>query len=92
MKSWGRYELTPAPAGSDLVFQLLFTNPMDAGGPPVMDPLLRLTILDPATHAVLWTFTVHVKIQIGLQAKRDKLFDDAIDSLVADVKDLAARH
>ena len=49
MKSWGRYELTPAPAGSDLVFELLFTN---AG--PVMDPRLRLTILDPSTHVALW--------------------------------------
>src|ERR1035438_3385747 len=26
MKSWGRYELTPAPAGSDLIFELSFTT------------------------------------------------------------------
>ncbi len=85
MKSWGRYELTPAPAGSDLVFELLFTN---TG--PVMDPRLRLTIMDPSTRVLLWTFTAHVKV-CHVRATCDKNFDDAITSLVGNVKELATR-
>jgi hypothetical protein len=86
MKTWGRYELTPAPAGSDLVFELLVTSP--ATEPDVR---LRLTILDPSTHVVLWALTAHVKTA-ARQATAVKNFDDAMTQLVADVKDLAARH
>ncbi len=86
MKSWGRYELTPAPAGSDLVFELLFTN---AG--PVMDPRLRLTILDPSTHVALWTLNMHVKLAT-MQGARDKNFNDAIERLAGAIKELAGPH
>jgi hypothetical protein len=80
MKSWGRYQLAPAPAGSDLVFELLFA-----------DTRLRLRILDPSTHVALWTFNVYVK-QGNLQGSRDKNFDDAMDRLMAGVKELADGH
>ena len=91
MKSWGRYELTPAPAGSDLVFQLRFVNrPTYDGTLTRSDPQLVLTIRDPSTRVVLWRLTVHVKQKAGLQATRDKSFEEAITSLVNDVKALAA--
>ena len=86
MKSWGRYDLTTAPAGADLVFELLFTTV-----PTEPFSRLRLTILDPSTHAVLWAFTSHVKPAIR-QATGDGNFDDAMASLVASVKELAARQ
>ena len=96
MKSWGRYELTSAPAGSDLIFELSFTTQVgiDASngtsGRAVSDTQLRLAILDPSTHVALWAFSKHVKQGI-LQATSDKNFDDAMASIVAAVKELAAR-
>jgi hypothetical protein len=86
MKSWGRYELKPAPAGSDLVFELLFTTV-----PTEPFSRLRLTILDPATHAALWSFTAHVKPAIR-QSTGDGNLDDAMASLIASVKEVVARH
>ncbi|MGA2184585.1 MAG: hypothetical protein ABSH47_16300 [Bryobacteraceae bacterium] len=97
IKSWGRYELAPAPAGSDLIFELLFIDPVTgfdvnngSSGRALTDPQLRLAILDPSTHVVLWAFSRHVK-QANRQATSDKNFDDAMASLVAAVKELAAR-
>jgi hypothetical protein len=86
MKSWGRFELTPAPAGSDLVFEL-FTNLSFNAVPGTR---LRLSILDPSTHTVLWTLNGNVKPGVR-RATLDKNFDDAMASLVASVKELAAR-
>lgn len=86
MKSWGRYELKSTPAGSDLVFELLFTTV-----PTEPFARLRLTILDPSTHAVLWAFTSHVKPAIR-QSTGDGNLDDAMASLVASVKELTARQ
>jgi len=86
MKSWGRYELRPAPAGSDLVFEILFTTV-----PTEPFSRLHLTILDPSTHAVLWAFTSHVKPALR-QSTGDGNFDEAMASLVASVKELAARQ
>jgi hypothetical protein len=91
MKSWGRYELTPAPAGSDLIFELVYIEPITfSGDVQVSYPQLRLTILDPSTHAVLWAFTVHVR-QAARQVTGDKNLDDAMATLVGDVKELVAR-
>ena len=86
MKSWGRYELKAAPAGSDLVFEILFTTV-----PSEPFSRLHLTILDPATRVVLWAFTSHVKPAIR-QATGDGNLDDAMTSLIASVKELAARQ
>jgi hypothetical protein len=86
MKSWGRYKLTSAPAGSDLVFEFL----ANLGPTGVVGTQLRLRILDPSTHVVLWTLNVHVK-PAAKRATSDKNFDDAMAQLVAAVGDLAAR-
>jgi hypothetical protein len=97
MKNWGRYEITSAPAGSDLIFELFFVTPVVGfdvtngnSGRALSDPRLRLEILDPSTHVVLWAFSEHVQ-QSNKQAARDKDLDDAMDRIVAAVKELAAR-
>lgn len=53
MKSWGRYELLSAPSDADLILEIHFE---DSGG----TNRLRLMILDPKTHTVLWAFTEYV--------------------------------
>jgi hypothetical protein len=97
MKNWGRYQLTHSPAGSDLIFELFFINQVvgfdvnnGSSGRAMTDTQLRLSILDPSTHVVLWAFSKHVK-QGRSQATSDKNFDDAMASIVAGVKELAAR-
>jgi hypothetical protein len=49
-----------------------------------------VAILDPSTRVALWAFSKHVKQGI-LQGTSDKNFDDAMASIVAAVKELAAR-
>lgn len=97
MKNWGRYQLMPSPAGSDLIFEVVFVNQVvgfdvnnGTSGVAVTDAHLRLAILDPATHVALWAFNKHMN-QARTQAARDKNFDEAMAGIVAGVKELAAR-
>ncbi len=78
MKSWGKYELAPAPADADLVFEIRFLS-------GISDSQLRLSILDPKTHVVLWPFIQHVQSSSRETARR-KNFDQAMADLVDDVK------
>jgi hypothetical protein len=59
MKSWGRYELVPAPAAADLVLEIQFTASQASADakPGTDDPQFRLTIRDPRTNTLLWTIT-----------------------------------
>ncbi len=87
MKSWGRYELSPAPAEADLVFEISFRDPISFTEKlPVYSPELKLVILDPKTHVVLWTFIESVRTAL-LQGHRDENFDKAMAKLVEDVKE-----
>jgi hypothetical protein len=83
LKNWGKYELVSTPAEADVVFELRFVFPTSA---PV-DQELRLQILDPRTHIILWPLMEHVKT-----ANRDSTarrnFDDAMGALINDVKKL----
>jgi hypothetical protein len=81
MKSWGKYELAPAPADADLVFEIRFLS-------GISDSQLRLSILDPKTHVVLWPFIQHVQSSTRETARR-KNFDQAMADLVDDVKKVA---
>ena len=78
MKSWGKYELTPAPADADLVFEIRFAS-------GISDSQLCLSIVDPKTHVVLWPFIQHVQSSSRETARR-KNFDQAMSDLVDDVK------
>jgi hypothetical protein len=78
MKSWGKYEIASTPADVDLVFEIRFIS-------GISDSQLRLSILDPKTHFVLWPFVQHVQSSSRETARR-KNFDQAMTDLVEDVK------
>lgn len=101
LKSWGRYELVGSPAEADLVFEIGFTNPFIGedvwGGQGASvssrshnDPQFRLAIIDPGTRIVLWVFTQHIEHAL-LQGNRDKNFDQALNSLVSDLRNVAGQ-
>ena len=79
MKSLGKYELVSAPADADLIFNINFVV--------LLYPQLRLVVLDPKTHVVLWTFAEQVQPWVRQSTGR-KNFDQAMINLVEDVKEL----
>ena len=83
MTQWKRYELLPAPAGVDLVFELQFSCPSQ-------DPHFRLVIRDLRTSVILWGFTEHATFP-SKHATYDHNFDLALANLVVDVKKLAGQ-
>lgn len=92
MKSWGHYEIVASPTDADLVFEIRFVLALvapinnSAGG----DFEFRTVILDPKTHTVLWAFSESVP-QAANKTKSRQLFDQAMLTLVDDVKQLTVR-
>jgi len=81
MKSWGKYELVSAPADADLVFEVRFViNSL---------PTLRLVILDPKMHVVLWHIVDAVQ-SWAREATGRKNFDQGMTTLVEEVKMLTS--
>lgn len=96
IKSWRQYEIVTAPADADLVLQISFANPVtgvsgseESGYSSSSAPQLKLVLLDPKTHIVLWTFNEETSIG-HLQKGRDHSLQNAIDKLVGDLKALTA--
>jgi len=93
MKSWGRYQIVSAPAEADLLLEtevsVMAVEPSGKSGDSYT-PLFRLKIRDPKTNAILWGFNVHAQFGLG-QGASDKVFDQAVNRLVADVQALAGR-
>jgi len=83
MKSWGKYELVSAPADSDLVFEVRYLS-------GISDSQLRLSIVDPKTHIVLWPFVQHVESSSRETARRQKFYE-AMADLVEDVKKVTSQ-
>ncbi len=83
MKDWGKFELTRAPADADLVFEIRFVS-------GITDAQLLLTIVDPKTHVVLWPLVQHVEHSSRESARR-KRFDDAMEDLIGDLKQLTSQ-
>ncbi len=81
MKGWGQYELVLAPSDADLIFTINFVV--------LLNPQLRLVVLDPKTHVVLWTFAEPVQPWMRQSTGR-KNFDQTMSALVDDVKKLTA--
>lgn len=79
MKSWGKYELVPAPAEADLVFEIRFARNYPSS------EQLRLVIRDPKTNTVLWTASENV-LDANRAATARKNFDRAMAALIDDVK------
>ena len=101
IKAWGRYEVVLAPADADLVLQISFAEPIvdvnvfgasggTTTGSSSIDPQFRLILLDPKTDVLLWTIKEHVPQKIALKKSRDKVFDEALESVVDDLKKLTA--
>jgi hypothetical protein len=88
MKDWGRYELVPSPADSDLVLEVSWALSDTGLRLPVLGQL-RLIVTDPKTHVVSWTFIQYVRGAF-LLGNRDKNFDQAMTTVVNHLKLLAA--
>jgi len=80
MNAWGRYELVSAPSDADLVFEISFEF-HERVFP------IRLLIVDPKTHIVLWPIVSYVK-PWALASTGRKNFDQAMAVLVDDLKNL----
>ena len=100
IKNWGRYELVGSPAESDLVLEVSLANPFVGEGVPGgggqgvgrsrSDPQFRLVILDPGTRVTLWVLTEHIEPAL-LQGNRDKNFDQAVNNLFNDLRNIAGQ-
>jgi hypothetical protein len=96
MKGWGRYDLVSSPAEADLIFEVRFLVTQGAvrvsqgTGGNSQDSQVRLVILDPKTHVVLWAFTEQIKSAVLIGRER-KSFREAVVQLVSDVKELGGK-
>jgi hypothetical protein len=93
MQAWGRYSLVASPAEADMVVQIsIIYIPRQIGADTVPFPSFRVSLLDPKTGINLWVLDEFLvdKPNLGLIFKknRDKVFDEAIDKLVNDLKAL----
>jgi hypothetical protein len=88
MKNWGHYDFASTPSDSDLVLQISFANPINGLHNSSNVSQIKLLLLDPKTHIVLWTLAVDAPLTLGLQKGRDRSFSDAIGKLVGDLKTL----
>ncbi|MBT9330347.1 hypothetical protein [Paracidobacterium acidisoli] len=94
LKLWNRYTLVADPAQADLVFEIQLTAPngpsngskQNGASDPV--PMFRLVIYDRATHYILWAMTESVDTAL-LQKSHDRNFDDALNNILLDLKDLS---
>jgi hypothetical protein len=75
-----RYQLVSVPAQADLIFEIRGIAPAVSDGDT--DSQLILSIIDPQTHAVLWTTNANVRA-FGTQMRRDRGFDQSVAVLVS---------
>jgi len=87
MKGWGRYQIVPSPASADLVFEISWVLSDTGLKLPVLGQL-RLLIIDPKTHVMLWNITEYVRGAL-LLGNRDKNFVSAMNTVVSRMKLLA---
>ena len=95
IQAWGHYELVASPAEADLILQIsIIYIPRQMGADVTPFPTFRLALLDPKTNVALWVLDEYLvdKPSLGLILKknRDKVFDEAIEKLVGDLKTLTA--
>lgn len=95
MQAWGRYSLVGSPADADMVVQIsIIYIPRQIGAEEVPFPSFRVALVDPKTSVTLWVLDEFLvdKPNLGLIFKknRDKVFDEAIEKLVSDLKALTA--
>ena len=93
MKDWGHYQIVSTPGEADLVLEISwsFSNlkePLETfSNTPIDLGRLTLTIIDCGTHITLWVYNEHVRSGT-LISSRNKNFEQAMDDLVTDMKNL----
>lgn len=87
MKDWGRYNLVSFPADADLVLEVSWALSDTGLRLPVLGQL-RLVVIDPKTHVMLWNLTEYVRGAV-LLGNRNKNFDQAMNMIVNRMKILA---
>ena len=88
MKTWGRYQLVSSPSDADLVLEISWAlNDIGWRTPDPTAGQLRLVVVDPKTHVVLWTIKEYVR-GAALLGNRDKNFDSAMNTAVERLKAL----
>ena len=87
IQKWGRYELVSSPADADLIFEIGFTINGSPGLPETGH--LRLSIRDPKTSVLLWTFVEYAQAAM-LKGNRDKNLDQAMSVIVGELRTLVA--
>lgn len=95
MQGWGHYSLVGSPAEADLVAQIsILYIPRQIGAETQPLPSFRVALLNPKSNVTLWVLDEFLvdKPNPGLIFKknRDKVFDEAIEKLVSDLKALTA--
>lgn len=90
MQTWARYEIVSTPGEADLVFEISFSAPQYYNGTLTSyGPHFELRVLDGKTHFLLWSLTEPVEGAFR-KATWLKNFDHGLDSLMDDLKKLAA--
>lgn len=86
VQTLGRYELVSAPADADLIFEIGFT--INGGQLPEIGHL-RLSIRDPKTNVLLWTFVEYAQTAVR-KGNRDKNLDQAMRVIVNELMNLVS--
>ena len=87
----GIFQLVLDPAGADLIFELHYEirpgqiTGLSSNVDTKFARQFRLVMIDPRTHAVLWSLT-EVENNAVLQSNRNKNLDAAVAQLLADFK------
>ena len=95
MQTWGHYALVGSPSEADLVVQIsIIYLPRQIGAETTPFPSFRVALLDPKSNVTLWVLDEYLvdkpNLSLIFKKNRDKVFDEAIDKLVTDLKALTA--
>jgi hypothetical protein len=95
IKNWGYYELVPAPAEADLIFEVSLVERPTMGNALAQSSFrlvyLDLTVRDPRTHVVLWWFAERLQ-GANRPATGEKNYNQAMTNLVNDVKKAVGQY
>jgi len=89
IQRWGGYQLSPGPAGADLIIQVS-DGPREAVLDPQTGVTLRVAVLDPQTGVTLWRFTPNIEVAI-FKRNAEKNFDQALATIVHDIARMSSR-
>jgi hypothetical protein len=95
IKNWGYYELVPAPAEADLIFEVSLVERPTMGNALAQISFrlvyLDLTVRDPRTQVVLWWFAERLQ-GANRPATGEKNYNQAMTNLVNDVKKAVGQY